>query len=197
MELNESYWTKRYEDRQLGWDIGYASPAITDFMDSVDDKDVKILIPGCGNAYEAAYLWDKGFRNVFILDFSTAPLNEFAKRQPDFPKEQLLNLNFFEAEGQFDYILEQTFFCALNPELRDKYAAKMLELLKPNGCLVGVLFNIPLFKDHPPFGGNQRQYEEIFSPNFEILKMETAYNSIPPRQDNELFIKLKPKQLEV
>ncbi len=192
MELNESYWTGRYKNNQLGWDIGYPSPAITDFMDQVEDKEVKILIPGCGNAYEAAYLWEKGFKNVYLLDFSPIPLQKFAGENPDFPKNQLLGIDFFEVQGEFDFIIEQTFFCALNPELRVKYVEKMVKLLKPDGLLIGLLFNIPLNDDHPPFGGDQKEYEQLFSKNFEIQKLETAYNSIPERQGSELFVKMKP-----
>jgi SAM-dependent methyltransferase len=193
MELNESYWTDRYKSNQLGWDIGYPSPAITEFMEGIKDKNAKILIPGCGNAYEASYLWKKGFKNVYLLDFSSIPLDKFSKENPDFPKSQLLNLNFFDAEGKYDYILEQTFFCALNPNLRENYAHKMVELLKPEGQLIGLLFNIPLFEDHPPFGGNQDDYQKLFTQYFEIIKMETAYNSIPERKGSELFIRMKAK----
>jgi len=193
MELNESYWTSRYKTNQLGWDIGYPSPAITHFMDQITDKEVKILIPGCGNAYEASYLWESGFKNIYILDFSPVPLQEFSKQNPEFPKNQLINIDFFDAKGEFDVIIEQTFFCALNPALRAKYADKMLELLKPEGCLIGVLFDIPLFDDHPPFGGEKTEYEQLFSKYFEIQKMERAYNSIPERKGSELFIKLQPK----
>lgn len=193
MELNESYWTSRYKNNQLGWDIGYPSPAITHFMDQVEDKEAKILIPGCGNAYEAAYLWENGFQNVYLLDFSSIPLQKFSEQNPDFPQNQLLEIDFFEVKGEFDFIIEQTFFCALNPELRVKYAAKMVELLKPDGLLVGLLFNIPLNNDHPPFGGNQKEYEQLFSDYFDIQKMEIAYNSIPERQGNEFFVKMKPK----
>ncbi|SMG15765.1 Thiopurine S-methyltransferase (TPMT) [Marivirga sericea] len=194
MELNESYWTARYINNQLGWDIGYPSPAITHFMDQVEDKKSKILIPGCGNAYEAAYLWENGFMNVFLVDLSPKPLQEFSKKYPEFPKSQLVNKDFFEIEGKFDFIIEQTFFCAINPEMRKKYAKKMVQLLKPDGCLVGLLFNISLFSDHPPFGGDQQEYEQLFSEYFEIIKMETAYNSIPERMGNELFIKMNPKK---
>ena len=103
----------------------------------------------------------------------------------------MLNIDFFEAKGEYDFIIEQTFFCALSPDLRQKYAKKMVELLKPNGQLIGLLFNIPLNDDRPPFGGNQEEYKQLFSDFFEIQKMETAYNSIPERQGSELFVKMK------
>jgi SAM-dependent methyltransferase len=193
MELNESYWTSRYQNDQTGWDIGYASPAITNFMNQIENKDSKILIPGCGNAYEAKYLWENGFKNVYLLDFSPIPLTKFAEENPEFPKEQLLNFNFFNLTKTFDIIIEQTFFCALNPELRPQYVQKMKALLSPDGILFGLLFNIPLFDDRPPFGGEKSEYEKLFEKEFQIEIMEKCKNSIPERAGNELFFKVIPK----
>lgn len=190
MELNESYWTSRYQNDQTGWDIGYASPAITNFMNQIENKDSKILIPGCGNAYEAKYLWENGFKNVYLLDFSSIPLKKFAEENPEFPKEQLLNFNFFNLTKTFDIIIEQTFFCALNPELRPQYVQKMKALLSPDGILFGLLFNIPLFDDRPPFGGEKSEYEKLFEKEFQIEIMEKCKNSIPERAGNELFFKV-------
>lgn len=194
MDLNESYWTQRYLSDQTGWDIGYAAPAITHFMEQVEDKSLSILIPGCGNAYEAVYLWKNGFKNVYLLDLSELPLKKFANENPDFPQEQLLQLDFFDLDRSFDIVIEQTFFCALNPQLRPKYVVKMNEVITPGGCLSGLLFNDPLFDDHPPFGGDKEEYLKLFKDKFKVLKMETAYNSIPQREGRELFILMQPKK---
>ncbi len=193
MELNETYWTQRYFENQTGWDIGYAAPAITHFMDQVKDKSTKILIPGCGNAYEAAYLWKNGFYNVYLLDFSDVPLKKFAEQHPEFPLEQLIHLDFFKLDQSFDVVIEQTFFCALHPSLRIDYVEKMKEIINPGGCLVGLLFNDPLFENRPPFGGNLEEYIQLFKGEFRIIKMETAYNSIPERAGRELFVLMLPR----
>jgi hypothetical protein len=37
-----------------GWDLGWYLP-IKNYIDTLKDKDIAILIPGCGNTYEAAY----------------------------------------------------------------------------------------------------------------------------------------------
>ncbi|MBK6263982.1 SAM-dependent methyltransferase [Marivirga sp. S37H4] len=192
MELNESYWTERYLSGNTGWDIGYAAPAIIQYTDQLKNKHIKILIPGCGNAYEAKSLWESGFTNVHLLDISEAPLKQFAEEVPDFPKDQLIQQDFFQLKGQYDLILEQTFFCALHPTLRPAYVDQMHHLLSEKGCLVGVLFDDPLFDDHPPFGGNKEIYQPLFEKRFYIDKMERCYNSIPPRQGRELFVKLRP-----
>ncbi len=187
-ELNKDYWDARYRESETGWDIGFPSYPLVDYVDQLRDRNLKILIPGCGNGYEAEYLWRKGFTDVQVLDYSKEALNGFLSRVPDFPEENIHIEDFFNHKGSYDRILEQTFFCALNPSLRTKYAQKMRELLKPGGKLVGVLFNDPLNDDHPPFGGNPLVYLGHFQPHFENIYMKPCYNSIQPRMGRELFV---------
>ena len=158
LKLDENYWSNRYQNEQIGWDIGYVSTPIKEYIDQLTDKDLRILIPGGGNSYEAEYLHQQGFKNVFVIDISQAPLANLKQRVPEFPSEQLIHGDFFELDQSFDLIFEQTFLCALSPDLRQHYVHKMAELLQPNGKLVGLLFNDPLFEDHPPFGGNESIY---------------------------------------
>lgn len=190
LNLNETFWTDRYRSGEVGWDIGYVSTPLKEYIDQLEDKDLKILIPGGGNSYEAEYLFNKGFSNVSVVDISRIPLDNLLKRVPDFPKENLLHQDFFKLDQTYDLILEQTFFCAQDPNLREKYVSKMHQLLKPKGKLVGLLFNIPLNDDKPPFGGSEAEYRLLFEDKFVIDIMETAHNSIPQRGGNELFIKL-------
>jgi thiopurine S-methyltransferase len=192
--FSEEYWTERWDNQETGWDIGHVSTPLKEYFDQISDKNLKILIPGAGNAYEAEYLHNLGFTNIFVADISIKALESFQNRVPDFPKDQLLNVDFFEMTSSFDLIIEQTFFCALHPSERKRYCAQMANLLKPNsGKLVGLLFQVDLFKDHPPFGGNKTEYLTLFEKSFDIELMETARNSIKPRKGNELFIKLKVK----
>lgn len=193
MSADEQFWSKKYKTGKTGWDIGHISTPIKEYIDQLTDKSLKILIPGGGNSYEAEYLFRNGFKNIFVADISEFPLNNLSERVPAFPKLHLLHANFFEHSDGYDLIFEQTFFCALNPNLRNAYATKIHELLKPSGKLVGLLFNFPLTNDGPPFGGSQAEYQSLFQEQFHIKKMETAYNSIPPRAGNELFFQLSPK----
>jgi thiopurine S-methyltransferase len=187
----EKFWTQRYESGSTGWNIGYASPPITAYFDQVLDKSVRILIPGAGNAYEAEYLYRQGFENVFVLDIAQPPLEALKKRFPEFPQQQLLHGNFFEHQGQYDYVVEQTFFCSFPPlpDNRRTYAQRMHELLQPGGKLVGLWFKFPLNREQqqPPYGGSREEYLTYFEPLFEVHTFEESYNSIEPRQGNELF----------
>lgn len=186
-----AYWTQRYQERRTGWDIGNPSRPLKEYIDQLQEKEVKILIPGAGNGYEASYLWERGFKNVHILDISQEPLKAFKKRNPAFAKANIVQGNFFEHEGQYDLIIEQTFFCSFVPlaENRKMYAKKMSQLLKPYGKLVGLWFDFPLTGDMEkrPFGGTREEYLTYFSPYFETKLFERSYNSILPRQGKELF----------
>ncbi len=193
MEFDETYWDNRYKNGTTGWDIGHISTPLKTYFDQLEDRSLQILIPGGGNSYEAQYLFEKGFQNVFVLDLSETALSNIQKRMPSFPKEQLIHQNFFDFEGSFDLIIEQTFFCALHPSLRKAYAEKMHQLLQPKGKLVGLLFDFPLTEEGPPFGGSLQEYDSYFSPLFKIDLLERAYNSIPPRAGKELFLKLLKK----
>lgn len=191
MNLNSHYWNARYLQDNTGWDLGEISPPLKNYINTLKDKSLKILIPGAGNAYEAEYLFNLGFRNVYVIDLAEEPLKNLKKRVPHFPENQLIHLDFFDYNDSFDLILEQTFFCALPVEQRNNYAIKMHFLLKPGGKLAGVLFNKKFDKDGPPFGGNKEEYLNYFEPLFLIEVLEPCYNSIAPRQGSEMFFIFK------
>lgn len=196
------FWQQRYEQDSIGWDMGEVSPPLKAYIDQLPEsaKDQAILVAGAGNAYEVGYLHEQGFTNVTLVDFAPAPIKAFAERYPSFPSENLVCADFFNLTpnddrfvGQFDWVLEQTFFCAINPTRRDDYVQQMAALLKPKGKLVGLLFDKDFGKAHPPFGGSVEEYRQRFAPYFDIEIMAPCYNSHPARQGSELFVKLRAK----
>lgn len=188
--LSQEYWNNRYLQHQTGWDIGTVSTPLKEYIDQLTDKDCSILIPGGGNSYEALYLLEQGFTDVTVIDLAPAVTEKLKHQTESYqPHIKILTGDFFELNGQYDLILEQTFFCAIDPELRKNYVSKMAALLKPHGKLVGVLFNRD-FDGGPPFGGNETEYRSLFSKTFSKIFIEPCYNSIPPRAGSELFVVL-------
>lgn len=193
MNLSEDFWDDRYKNQDTGWDLGEVSPPLKAYFDQLMNKDLKILIPGGGNSHEAEYLHYLGFKNVYVVDLSKTALQNVILRVPSFPSSHLIQQNFFDLEMSFDVIIEHTFFCALNPNLRAAYTLKMSEILHENGSIVGLLFNMPLNTDKPPFGGNKADYIGHFEPYFKILTMKPALNSHHKRKGTELFFRLQKK----
>lgn len=193
------FWQQRYEQDSIGWDMGEVSPPLKAYIDQLPEaaKNLAILVPGAGNAYEVGYLHEQGFTNVTLVDFALSPIQAFADRYPDFPSTHLICTDFFNLspeQYQFDWVLEQTFFCAINPSRRDEYVEQMASLLKPKGKIIGLLFDKEFGRDEPPFGGTKDEYQQRFESKFEVEIIELSYNSHPARQGSELFIKMQVKK---
>lgn len=193
MTETESFWNTRWVSNETGWDMKQVSPPLKYFIDSIPDKKLKVLIPGCGNAYEATYLLDSGFENVTLIDISSHLVSSLRRKLADKPIK-IIHGNFFEHTGTYDLILEQTFFCAIQPDQRSEYVRKAHELLSRNGRIAGVLFNENFgFTEHPPYSGSEQEYRKLFEPYFEILRMEPCTISIQPRLGNELLVEFQKK----
>ncbi len=193
MNLSEQYWDKLYTSKQTGWDIGYVSIPLKEYFDQLENKDIRILVPGAGRAWEAEYLYKSGFINTFILDFSENAINEFKNRCPWFPASQIINQDFFNHTNTYDLIVEQTFFSSLHPSLRQDFAKHISTLLNNGGKFVGLLFNHEFNFDGPPFGGSLEEYEQLFELYFDFEVIETSSNSIKPRKGREIFLLLQKK----
>lgn len=193
--LDENYWNSRYHHHETGWDLGAISTPLKEYIDQLEDKNISILIPGAGNAHEAVYLLENGFTNITVVDIAPKAIENLKSKieKIDSKNYHLIRGDFFKHEGAYDLILEQTFFCALSPDLRKDYVKHMQQLLKPDGKLVGLLFNVKFPFDGPPFGGEKSEYERLFENHFKIEVMDEAYNSVKPRKGSELFVIMRKK----
>jgi methyl halide transferase len=185
--LDKTYWDNQYKTNTTGWDLGKVSPPIKQYVDGISNKNIAILIPGCGNSYEAEYLLQQGFTNITIIDIAPTLVGTLKTKYQHNKNIKIVLGDFFEHQGNYDLIVEQTFFCALPPTLRQQYVFKMHQLLNTNGLLVGLLFNRN-FEVSPPFGGSKAEYELLFKDAFQLVQIETATNSIDARANTELFI---------
>jgi SAM-dependent methyltransferase len=188
--LDKIYWDNQYQSNTTGWDLGEVSPPMKSYIDTLEDKAIRILIPGCGNTYEAEYLLEQGFTNVTVIDIAPTLIENLKTKFKDNPNVNIVLGDFFEHQGEYDIILEQTFFCALPPTMRQKYVWKMHQLLADKGKIAGLLFN-RTFESSPPFGGSQEEYNLLFQQAFNFIKMEVCQNSATPRASSELFVELQ------
>jgi SAM-dependent methyltransferase len=188
--LDQDYWDSQYQANSTGWDLGEVSPPLKSYIDTLEDKKARILIPGCGNTYEAEYLLEQGFTNITVIDIAPTLVENLKTKFKDNSNIKIILGDFFEHQGAYDLIIEQTFFCALPPTMRQKYVWKMHQLLANKGKIAGLLFN-RTFESGPPFGGSQEEYELLFNASFHLDKMEVCQNSATPRAGSELFIELQ------
>lgn len=191
-EYDESnYWDIRYLNNETGWDLQQVSPPLQKYIDGIKSKELSILIPGCGNAYEAGYLLKKGFTNVTLIDISQVLTNRLKATFKKNPSLQIINENYFNHLGSYDLILEQTFFCALHPSYRQQYVHKTYELLQHSGKVAGLLFYKKMVLSEPPYIATEKEYQQLFSKYFVFKKFEKCLNSVQPRLGSELFFEFE------
>lgn len=186
----EKYWNDRYQNGLTGWDMHQVSPPLKSYIDTLENKNISILIPGCGNAYEAAYLLEKGFKNISLIDISQHLVESLRTKFKD-SAINIFHEDFFNHEGKYDLILEQTFFCAIDPSLRGEYVKKVFSILNSGGRIAGLLFNKKTTPQEPPFFATDKEYAKLFSEKFKFLIFEECLNSIAPRQGSELFFEFE------
>jgi len=191
--FDKTYWEQKYTENATGWDIGSVSSPLEAYFNQLAAKDLKILIPGAGNSYEAEYLHKQGFTDIDVIDIALQPLKNLKNRVATFPESQLIETDFFNHNKKYNLIVEHTFFCSLHPDIRSKYVDKMANLLEEKGKLIGLFFDFELTEQGPPFGGSMDEYLQLFSEKFNIQTLDKCYNSIKPRFGRELFFIFEKK----
>lgn len=191
--VDQDFWEAQYRAGTLGWDLGAVSAPLKAYFDQLEPGSLPILIPGAGNSYEARYLIAQGFTDVTVVDFSFSVTEKLKAAYRDQPSLHVVQGDFFTHRGSYHLIVEQTFFCAIDPGRRDQYVRHCHELLTKGGKIAGLLFNRDFEPGHPPFGGDAGSYEKLFAPYFHFRTWQPCYNSHPARAGSEWFMILEKK----
>ena len=195
---SSNFWDQYYVKDDIGWDIGGVTPIFKDWCDKLTEKST-IFVPGAGNGYDPLYFSKQG-HNVLAVDFAEEPVKRM-KYEAD--KEDLsiniLKSDLFDLDmkynNQFDYVIEYTCFCAIDPEKRKIYRDIMYEILKNKGELIGLFFPLNKTQDEggPPFGVHLEETISLFSSKFQLIDSLFHPLSIAPRVANERYLRFRKK----
>ena len=144
------FWDERFAGAFMPWDAAGVPQALRDFV-AGEGAPRTTLIPGCGAAYEAAWL-DAQSWPVRAIDFSPVAV-ESARAQLG-PRASLVEqADFFTYTPPFtlDMVYERAFLCALPRTLWQDYARRMAQLL-PSGARLAGFFFLKETPKGPPFG---------------------------------------------
>jgi SAM-dependent methyltransferase len=195
--LDAEFWERHYREGNTGWDLGAAAPPFADLLAEPDAPvPGSIIVLGAGRGHDALLFARHGFQ-VTALDFAESAVRETqeAARRVDLSVATARH-DFFalppEYHFSFDYVLEHTFFSAIDPARREDYVRIVRRLLNPGG------FFIALFFAHsrpggPPFTTSEDEVRALFSPHFTIERLEVPARSVKPRQGLELLALMRPK----
>ncbi|QYF94730.1 methyltransferase domain-containing protein [Massilia sp. PAMC28688] len=174
--LSPGFWDERFEQGFTPWDRGGVPQQLRAFADS-QQRPLRTLIPGCGSAYELAYLAQAGWDAVAI-DFSLAAVAA-ARRAVGPWHSRVVEADFFHwtSAQPLELIYERAFLCALPRAMWDRVAARWAELLAPGALLAGYFFLDDAPKG-PPFGITQERLRTLMAPHFDCVEDVAVSDSV-------------------
>lgn len=182
-------WESDYARGTDGWDLGGPAPVFKRLASSGRFKPGRMLVPGAGRGYDAREFARRGFQ-VTAVDFTLSAVREMQRlAEPGAPLE-ILQHDLFTLPGDldssFDYLLEYTCFCAIDPQRRGDYADTVARLLKPGGIYIDLAFPLDDRAGGPPFAVSRSEIFSLFGARgFSLLWRESPTDSVPQRRGFE------------
>jgi SAM-dependent methyltransferase len=173
--LSPAFWNERFVREFTPWDGGGVPQALREFVAA--GEPLTCLIPGCGTAYELAFLRAAGW-NATAIDFSAAAVAKAASVVGPW-SEHVIEADFFAYEGAqpWQMIYERAFLCALPRSMWAQVAARWAQLLAPGALLVGY-FYIDDNAKGPPFGVKRAELDALLLPHFDCMQDAPVDDSI-------------------
>lgn len=194
-------WEQQYRLGDTPWDKGAPSPPLVDWLTRSPVLG-DVLVPGCGLGHDVRALaaQDNGADELHVtgLDFSHSAVRaaEVIARAGD---ETYLVGDLFDLpaalRGKFDWVVEHTCFCAIDPHRRPDYVSAVHAALKPDGRLLAVFYLYPNDpgeeRTGPPFETSLGELDTLFSSKFEKVDEYLPTHSYLGREGREWVQLLK------
>lgn len=189
-------WNTAYADGITPWDKGAAAPPLLDYL-AKHSIAGSVLVPGCGTGHDVKVLAAAG---AVVTGVDLAPL-ALKQARAQVPEK---GVRFLEADflalpknehGAYDWVIEHTCLCALDPQQRAAYVKSVQTALVPGGLYWAVFFSKVSQYDgvHPPHPITTTEIDELFGEGFELLKSYVPKSTYPCRPMGSEFVRLYRK----
>ena len=192
-------WEDCYRTGDTPWDKGAPAPPLVDWL-AVPGRQLTgdVLVPGCGLGHDVrAIVRASPGARVCGLDLSGSAVVA-ARRLPAAGSETYRQADLFmppeEWRHRFDWVVEHTCFCAIDPARRVDYVRAVAGLLRPGGHLLAIFYLQPWAGGEPrppgggpPFGSNREELDALFAADFTRLAEHVPARTYPGREGRELL----------
>ncbi len=186
------FWQAIYRDGRAGWDLGEPTPVFRRILQSGRLPPGRMIVLGAGRGHDARMFARHGF-DVTAVDFAEDAVRAMQDMaEPEAPLT-IMQADIFDLPehfgNEFDYVLEYTCFCAIDPQRRAAYADVVAHLLKPGGMFVALLFPTCEGEGGPPFAVSPHEVIQLFRERgFKVIHLEVPHDSVPQRQGIEELV---------
>ncbi len=190
MDVNSPHkWDENYEQGTDGWDLGRPTPVFQRLLASGQFVPGRMIVLGAGRGHDAREFARHGFQ-VTAVDFSAPAVTEMHRLATAEAPVEIFQHDIFTLPDtlnqSFDYVLEYTCFCAIDPNRRADYADLVARLLKPNGIYIDLAFPLDGRKGGPPFAVSAVEILDLFQARgFKLISREKPADSISVRRHAE------------
>jgi SAM-dependent methyltransferase len=178
------FWDLRYGARFAPWDAGRVPAQLRAFVGAAP-APLRVLVPGCGSAWDVRFLAESGW-DVCGIDFSHEALAAArAVLGPHMGRARHADF-FAQLAGEpFEMVYERAFLCALPRRMWADWGSRMAQVVAPGGVLAGY-FYFDAGESGPPFAlGSQAELDRLLAPAFERLEDAPVDDSIAVFQGKE------------
>ncbi len=185
-------WNQAYLNQETPWNMNANNPLFEKHASKLlRESGPDWLIPGAGHGHEITY-FESHSKKVTAFDLSLQAQKEFQKLYPKSSCDYRVEDFFDSSLKTFDVVIENYFFVALDPAMRQKTLQRIHTLLKNKGFYAGVFFTRSS-QQGPPFGLSEWELRAHVEHLFEIKEWIRSPFSHPKRQDMELWVVLQKK----
>lgn len=179
-------WNEAYLLQNTPWDQGTAAPPLQEFLHAQPITG-RVLLPGCGRGHDVRLLAATE-RVDAVVGMDLAPAAIYAARAAArCAKESYQIADFLQLSpdqwAQYDWVVEHTCLCALDPAERPAYVAAVAQALRPGGNFLAIFYREVLDYDGtgPPHPISAQEIEALFGHCFERVQGFVPQQTYPNR----------------
>jgi len=196
MDVNSAdKWERDYQRGGDGWDLGGPNPVFHNLLANGQITPGKMIVLCSGRGHDAREFARHGFQ-VTAVDFSQTAVEEMKRLTDPDASLEILQYDLFALpdhfDNSFDYMLEYTCYCAIDPRRRGEFADLAARVLKPGGLYISLAYPISQHAGGPPFAISVPEMLGLFQERgFKLAEQKTPSDSVPSRRGTEKLIFLQ------
>ena len=182
-----AFWEGRWRAGQTPWDHGRFAPPFSEFVEREGAPGGRVLIPGPGSGHDVRYFAELG-AEVTGMDIAPSAVAAARERNPH-PDAVYLQGDILDPDPalarSFDWVIEHTCLCALEPAHWPAYAESVDQLLRAGGHYLALFYRNPHDDEGPPHRIEAATIDALFGSRFTLLKSWIPERSYASREGRE------------